>query len=130
MRKNYLEKHFQTDFNKWVKFNQMIGAFELKVSNTNSLPFSSVRDHQEQALSAVKRHFFVHKIADLGNQNPFDCFSLKDYPAFVVIMFNCKETKDFVMIDIDTWQEEKKTSKRKSLTLDRATLIGTVFSLK
>ena len=126
---SYLEKDFQTDFNKWCKHLFPVpAAFELKCTKKNSLSFSAVKSHQESALYAVKHGVFVFKIPDLGNQNPFDSFMFKQSAAFVVIMFNAK-SNDFVLIDIDTWLTEKQSSQRKSLTLERALEIGHGCSL-
>ena len=127
---SYLEKDFQTDFNKWCKhLFPYHAAFELKATKQSSLPFTAVKPHQEAALFNVKHGTFVFKIPDTGNvQNPFDSFLFKNAPAFVVIMFNSK-SHDFVMIDIDVWMEEKKVSQRKSLLDSRAREIGYVCTL-
>jgi len=125
----YLEKDFQTDFNKWCKYiYRRTAAFELKLTKAKSLPFSAVKEHQENALFRVKHNGLIHKIPDAGFQNPFDSFMLFAENAYVVIMFEAKNT-DFVMIDIDTWIQEKQRAHRASLTADRAGEIGQVCSL-
>jgi len=131
-KRKYLEKDFQTDFNKWLKsIHYKTGAFELKATPGISLPFNAVQEHQESALFAAKHGNFVFKIPDLGNQNPFDCFMLVMVPAFIVVMFNSKEQKqkEFFMIDIDMWLEEKQRSNRESLTVERAREIGRACQL-
>lgn len=111
------ERDFQSIFNHWVKnVYRKTSAFELKQTKTNSMPFSSVKEHQKKALYNVKHGIFVYKIVDCGYQNPFDCFSLYYSRAFVVIKF----PSFFCVIDIDIWLEEEKTSNRKSLTSLRA----------
>lgn len=125
----YLEKNFQTDFNKYAKhLLKRTAAYELKISNGGSIPFTDVKEHQQHALLAAKHDSLIFKIPDAGYQNPFDSFQLHGVDAWVVIMFYAKERnrKEFVMIDVDTWLEESKTSKRKSLTLERAREIGEV----
>ena len=121
----YLEKNFTTDFNKWLKYRaKFTGAFELKCTNKQSIPFSAVEEHQEDALYAAKHGTVVYKIPDTNiTPNPFDTFVLANAPAFVVIMFGAK-SDHFYLIDIDVWQEEKKKSSRKSLTEERAMQIG------
>ena len=53
MRKK--EANFQTTFNHWLKnVYKRTGAFELKQTQTDSLPFSDVQEHQIQALQAVR----------------------------------------------------------------------------
>jgi len=111
------EKDFQRTFNHWVKeVYKKTAAFELKYTKTDSLPFSVVAGHQEDALMQVKHGVFVFKIPDMGYQNPYDCFCLSYQKAFIVI----KYLSFFCLIDIDVWVEEQKISYRKSLTSKRA----------
>lgn len=124
----YLEKNFQSDFNRWAKnIWGMTGAFELKVSEGNSLPFSAVKDHQVAALQMAAGKGIVYKIGDdsLG-QKPFDCFVLAGVQAWIVVMFHSKKRgqKEFFMIPVDIWVKEIETSDRKSLTEERAREIG------
>lgn len=117
------EKDFQSTFNKWLKTDyKQSGVFELKLSKTDSLPFSAVQDHQEAALWNTKHRQLVYKIPDVGYQNPFDCLSLVSLSAYVVI----KYPDFFCLIDIDDWQKEMKFSTRKSLVSGRAREISTV----
>lgn len=117
------EKSFQTTFNHWLKnVYKKTGAYELKQTTTGSLPFSAVVDHQVDALLNVRHGQFVFKIPDAGYQNPFDCFSLCEQPAYVVIKYD----KFFCLISIDTWLLEKGRSKRKSLTSERAKEVSVV----
>lgn len=114
-------------FNKWSKYHlNESAAFELKVSPSTSLSFKAVQPHQEAALLASKHTKCIFKIPDAGWQNPFDSFMLAGAGAYIVIMFSSKTRgkKDFVMIDIDAWMKEKESSKRKSLTEERALQIG------
>jgi penicillin-binding protein-related factor A (putative recombinase) len=96
----------------------MTGAFELKQTNDKAIPYSALADHQEQALLNVKNNHLVFKIPDAGYQNPFDCFCLKQTPAFVVLFFGLKR---FYLIDIDNfvfYRDNK--AKRKSITEEEA----------
>ena len=126
------EKDFQTKFLRWIRHNEQFktGAYELKITKTGSLPFNALRDHQLLALQQVKHRKLAYKIADdsIGFK-PFDCFVLEYCPAYVVIMFYRRGTKEFFMIDIDIWTKETEISKRKSLTEDRAREIGITLSL-
>ena len=124
------EKDFQTRFNKWCKYNiTKTSVFELKLTKGKSLPFRSVQEHQQYALLAAKHHQIVYKIPDSGFQNPFDSLAIHKSQAWIVVMFYELGKREFFLIDIDTWVEEVKTSKRKSLTEDRAREIGLVCSL-
>lgn len=117
------EASFNTFFNHWLKeVWQETGAFELKQSQTESLPFSALKDHQLQALLHTKHGTFVFKIPDLGVQNPFDAFSLSEEKAFVVV----KYPRFFCLIDIDVWFSESSSSIRRSLTSARAKELSTV----
>lgn len=110
------EAKFNTKFNHWLKnVYKNSGVFELKQADI-SLPFSSVQDHQIEALQNVRHSTFVYKIPDAGFQNPFDCFTFTKMPAYVVI----KYPKFFCLISIDTFLLERSRSKRKSLTAIRA----------
>lgn len=117
------EKNYQTIFNHWLKnVYKKTGAFELKLTKTNSLPFISVVPHQIEALKAASDRGLVYKIPDAGYQNPFDCFSMFGVPAFVVI----KYPLSFEMITIDNFIYERDRSKRKSLTYERAQAISNI----
>lgn len=127
-----MERDFQTLLNHWFKsIFYKTAAFELKVTPTNSLPFSAVKDHQEAALYAAKHANLFVKIPDLGNKNPCDAIGLVMVPAYVVVMFRSKDAgqKEFFLIEIDTWLREKEFSSRKSLTEERAREIGKACSL-
>lgn len=126
------EKAFQTAFSKWAKHHiEWPGAFELKVTPTDSIPFAAVKPHQVAALKVVHNGTFVFKIPDTGNmQNPFDCFTLCKNGAWVVIRFGGQRGMGrFVMISITNWVKETASSTRRSLTFDRACEIGTPFLL-
>ena len=126
----YQERNFQTDFNKWCKYNiESTTVFELKITKGNSLPFVAVQEHQENALRIAKHSKVVYKIPDDSiGQKPFDSFVMAGTNAFIVIMFHAKQ-KEFFMIDIDAWIKEKEFSLRKSITSDRAREIGLVRRL-
>lgn len=125
------EAKFQTEFNRWAR-NQSRESFvaELKITHTDYLSFSAVREHQERALRIAKNHALAYKIADVGMaQKPFDCFVAVGSPAYLVIMYYQRGVKDFYMIDIDVWLKEKKSSTRRSLTQERAAEIGLQYQL-
>lgn len=128
------EAQFQTNFNRWAQYEfDGTAAFELKVGYA-SIPFDAVVEHQERALFLAKHGKIVFKIPDGGWQNPFDSFCLQGVEAYVVLLFTSinhdkkknHNTREFFLIDIDTWINEKNTSTRKSLTEPRAREIGLV----
>lgn len=127
-----LEKDFQTKFTRWLKSGSNIptGAFELKLSKGISLPFNAVQDHQIAALKIAKHGRLAFKIPDDSRgTKPMDCFLLAGTDAWVVVMFWERGQKEFFLIDVDAFVAERDSSKRKSLTSDRARGIGTAFML-
>ena len=125
------EKDFQVRFNKWCKYYvKKTSVFELKITQTNSIPFAAVKEHQASALHIAKHSALVYKIPDAGYQNPFDSLIIRSADAYVVIMFYSRGEKIFYMIDIDDWIIEQKNSPRKSLTRERAASIGKICELK
>ena len=119
------EAKFTLQFRHWLKKNPMMsGAFELKQSITNSLPFSAVREHQVDALLATNSDKgLLWKIPDDSiSSKPYDLFYLRNAGAWVVIKYpDC-----FCIININLFLEEKTCSLRKSLTSSRAKEIATV----
>jgi hypothetical protein len=119
------EANFTILFRHWLKANPMYsGAFELK-QTINALPFSDVKDHQIEALMAVKSSKgLLHKISDeTRGIKPFDMFYLINADAFVVI----KYPSFFVLIDPEDFVLERDIlSKRKSLTGKRAKEIASL----
>lgn len=116
------EAKFNTVFNHWLKnVHKKTGVFELKQTTTESIPFSSVVEHQRQALVNAKWGGLVFKIPDAGFQNPFDVASWFGVPAYVAI----KYPKSCEVISIDVFLEEEKRSLRKSLTWERAQKLST-----
>ena len=121
------EAQFQTEFGKR---NTLVGVFELKFCKGNSLPFSALAKHQEQALlDASSNTGLYHKITDSpffkdprGKMRftwpkPFDAFLLKNINAYVVIMWWVPRTKKMVYyIEIKDWLEMREYANRKSAT--------------
>lgn len=119
------EADFGILFRSWLKANPMFsGAFELKQTTGNSIPFSSVAEHQIDALLAARsdKGILYKAPDDSRGIKPFDYFYLRNTPSFVVI----KYPKHFDIIGVDTFLLEKERSKRKSLTADRAKAISVI----
>jgi hypothetical protein len=122
------EKDIQSIFGKK---NKIHGVFELKLCKVPSLPFKSVAEHQVKALSEVQDSGLYHKIYDLpmfagsktryNSKKPFDCFYLKNTPAFIVICWYApRKYKTLHYIPIDNWKAEMCLSERKSITKKRS----------
>lgn len=117
------EKDFQTKFGKWARKNRTAtSVFELKVTKTNSLPFSAVAEHQIDGLWHAKNHDIFMKLPDVGYQMPFDCFHLIGVEAFVVILY---PSKIFYGISIYNFSMENLSSTRRSITESRAKELST-----
>lgn len=125
------EADFQTAFTKWLKnIHKKTGVFELKFVKGNSLPFSSVQEHQLLALQSSNTGVLAYKIPDgtIG-QKPFDCFCMYAVPAYIVIRFEKPRCKKFYMITIGNWLHHIENSKRRSITEAGAASIGTEYFL-
>lgn len=125
------EKDFQGLFTRYVRARWARGsaAFELKICKGTSLPFAAVQPHQLEALREAKNGRIAYKIPDdSAGFKPFDCFVLSGSLAFVVVQFYARGCKRFYLVDIDAWDLEVSTSKRKSLTEARAAAIGETVS--
>jgi penicillin-binding protein-related factor A (putative recombinase) len=116
------EAQFQTLFKRWLqaKWEGGPAVFELKRTIGNSLPFSAVKPHQEEALTRARDVGLYYKIPDDSfSQKPFDCFYVKNVGAYLVIGFG-ERLKSFVMIPIERWLTYKKLTKRQSITKEQA----------
>lgn len=114
------EAQFTATFRHWLMANPMHScAFELKQTTKNYLPFSEVKEHQVDALLAVKwgKKGLLWKLSDQSQeQKPFDMFYFRGAYAFVVIRYPAK----FCIIGIESFVDERDRSARKSLTMERA----------
>lgn len=109
---------------------------EMKFTDGDYLPFKEVKTHQIQSLLNAKVFNGIsHKISDspiysgmktrFTNQKPFDLFFVKNVEAYVGICFHKKNEKwEVILIDVEVFLREQNTSKRKSLTKERATVIA------
>ena len=120
------ESDFQTKFSKWKKYNHKQSAlYELKFTKESSIAFNRLEPHQESALLRSKHGEICYKMPDDNFcQKPSDMFCIYKGGGYVVIMFYKPGVKHFYIIDIDNFIKERDTSKRKSLTEDRANVIG------
>jgi penicillin-binding protein-related factor A (putative recombinase) len=100
-------------------------AWEAKFSRTHRIPFSDLPPHQEKFLLQAEETYGF-KIPDNGiGQKPFDGFVLHHAKAvFIAIYFIPRQTEVYE-IPIRVFLNEKYTSKEKSLTKEKARLIGT-----
>lgn len=114
------EAQFTTKFRKWLrgKVAAAAVAYEIKITNGNSIPFSAVQEHQIGALKQVKHNFFSYKIPDAGWQNPFDLLILSGAESYVVLAYEHvdKPKYSFYIIDIDEFLRIQELEERKSAT--------------
>ncbi len=117
------EAEFTLLFRHYLKAHPMFSAvFELKQTTTDSISFSSVKEHQINALLAVNsKNGFLYKIPDDSiGMKPFDMIYYLNAPSYIVILY----PRSFSIISVGTFLLEKERSKRKSLTEDRAAQIS------
>lgn len=114
--------------------NKIEGVFELKLVKGSSLPFSRIEEHQiESLLNASEDTGLYHKIADGvfnskgfgANKKPFDCFFIKNYPAYLVVCFYVpRKKKNFYYIEINDFVKYLTTTKKKSINEVECNLIS------
>jgi len=126
------EAHAQTIFGK---NNKIHGVFELKMCKGGSLPLDSVKLHQIEALLATQGEGLYHRITDqpwggtskFTYKKPFDCFFLKDTPAYIVIcIYTPRKPKEFCYIKPENWKHEFKKSLKRQEIKDISTHIMTI----
>lgn len=109
------------------KKNKIVGCFELKLCKTKSIRFDSVKPHQIKALQNVASETgLYHKINDapifagmktrFTSQKPFDCFYLKNIPAYIVVCFYIpRKQKNCYYITPQEWMIKEIASDKKSI---------------
>jgi len=129
----YAEKDFQTMFSKWLVRHPTYfdtAVFELKICKKKSLPFTAVKPHQRRSLKLAQKCLIWKIPDDSMGEKPFDCFQIKDAESFVAILWYVpRKPKEFTLIEVDAYIAEMESSKRKSLTKDRACDIGILYNL-
>ena len=126
------ESDFQSKFTRWLKYEWPVeenAAFELKMTKGKSLPFDAVKAHQLAGLRVAGIGLNYKIPDDTFSQKPFDCFHLYG-GGYVVVMFWEPGVKHFYIIPVCAWELEVESSDRKSLTEERAMIIGKKHTLK
>lgn len=127
------ESEFQTRLNRWAKAHWSFGSalVECKVSRGKSLPFSAVSDKQERNLLQASTGFFNYTFSDYDRMGtPADCVFLDGVggaEGYVAVQFWRPRNKEFFLIPISEWINEKETSSRKSITEERLKELGFSF---
>lgn len=112
------EADFGKLFRHWVRANplKITCHFELKQTQGDSLPFTSLEDHQVAYNEAIRDSPKGVLMRNVGmNGEPDYTYTYRD-PVFVVV----KYPACFCIISLGNFVAEKSTSKRKSLTVERA----------
>jgi len=121
------EADFGVQFRHWLVKNPQFNscAFELKhTRGKDSFPFSELKVEQIAYANKIQSNDGVLIRNDGRNGEP-DYTFLKNTPTYIVI----KYPKEFFIIPIQDFIKEKDSSKRKSLTEDRAREIGQAYFL-
>lgn len=80
------------------------GAYELKLTKTNTILFTDFRDHQIKNLLKVKHSGLYYKISDTGySQKPFDFIVLKGNAYVVIAFYKPRKQLNAYIIDIDAY---------------------------
>jgi len=125
-----LEAKFCTIYQQWIlargyKKGVQSAPWEAKhCRGKDSIPFDDVPEHQRASLFACTTdRGHIYKISDQSSgQKPFDGVYFRNSPAYLVFAY----TKMFYIISIHNFLHEVKTSKRKSLTEQRAKEISII----
>jgi len=129
------ERTIQTEFSKK---NTIVGCFELKLCKSKSIRFDAVKQHQIQALLDVSgEKGLFHKINDapiyagmqtrFTNSKPFDCWFLKEVPAYIVICFyEPRHKKMCYYIEPEIWINLCESSSKKSIREEELTLNASI----
>jgi penicillin-binding protein-related factor A (putative recombinase) len=112
------EADFSVTVRHWLKANpfKFTCAFEMKQTTTNSIPFDCVEQHQIEYGEAIKNSPKGVLMRVQGSNGEPDYLYLYRDPVYIVI----KYPSVFCFISLDAFLAEKTSSKRKSLTADRA----------
>lgn len=134
----YNETDFQSEFTKWLRTKgkelkmNFTFDYDLKITKTNSMPFTSVKPHQITSLLKSKHECIHHKISDQSmGFKPFDGFQICDSPAYLIIMYYKKgEQKRMYFIDIDDFVAFVGEKSRGGLPIEQAKLMAKyIFTL-
>lgn len=114
------EASFSIQYCQWLESPEskgiITGPFEAKDTRGKEyLDFSEVKQDQINRLLACKSKQ-GHAMRTVGNTGVPDICFYRESPAYLVVKF----PKEFFIIDVETFDLERRRSKRKSLTRSRA----------
>lgn len=125
------EKNMQIFFGNYLKNNlpEESEAYELKIAKGSRLPFNDIKEHQIKALLDVEGKGLYHRLTDqpwirdrpytYTLKKPFDCFCLVKAKGYLILWFyKPRKPKKFLKMGINTFLKLKRSTKRKSMTLD------------
>jgi hypothetical protein len=122
---NKIEAAFTTNtIEPYLNKNPMNAPWEVKHSRgAKFIPFSAVKDHQVTKLHNARCSFLNYKISDDSRgQKPFDGVSyFKSPEAYLIFVY----PDMWCFIDILVFEQEERTSTRRSISQDRAREIAT-----
>lgn len=117
------ESKFGLTFRSWWRSTRMRGVFELKdTRGKGALPFSEVAEAQIDSGMANKSKKGNLVRIQSGTAGTGDYAAFVGYPTYIVV----KYPKCFEVIEVETFDMERKRSKMKSLTAGRAREISIV----
>lgn len=99
-------------------------VWEAKITKSNTLPFSCLAIHQEQALLAAKK-VLAWKLPDNGRmKKPADGIVIHKAKAVIVAIYYAPRDTEIYEIDIWDWVNETYGGEKKSLSKECAASIG------
>jgi hypothetical protein len=123
MRKSEATQHGAIE--AWMRYFLMTHSncvIELKHSKgKNSIAWSDLKEHQKDGLRGARDGTFVWKFDDTGyRRSPFDLIGIADAYSFIAVRYPSL----IAIISLASWDNEKKSGIRKSLTSERARIIA------
>lgn len=111
------EKKWQVILNQYLRQKRLYCNFELKKTDTDSLPFKAIALHQIESLLAGQITGLLWKYSDQDQRKkPFDGSCNPPLPSYVIIKYpSC-----FVFISISKFIYQRDFGMTKSLTIDKA----------
>lgn len=109
-------------FHKYLTAQRLHGAFELKHTETDSIPFSSFEDHQLNGLVAIQESGLIYKLPDTDVRiKPCDIVHTPPMVGYCVVRY----PKAFVLITVNNFLHARIAHRKKSLSYEKACDIAT-----
>lgn len=124
------EQKFATKVVKFLRHNKHLfpnsykGEVKIVRRGFKAFPFSELSEKERRLLLAAKYSGLVQTNSDYGGMGTLCDLDCVRGGGLIFLQFYKRANKEFYVIDIDDFLYEMKISTRKSLTEERANIIG------